>query len=125
MSASRMISLRVGDGSSNGGDGILGSGDDSSDSGDGDGDGHGGVGAVRHSSMSASMDGGKGGRDQTVFRALRRQVWDKGTIVYRETGGGGIAAVSSISDGSVSSYEGAESGTGDAESAEARCSSSS
>ncbi|GKG47055.1 hypothetical protein Tco_0504252, partial [Tanacetum coccineum] len=44
--------------SSNGGDGILGSGDDRVDSGDGDGDG--GVGAVRHSSMSASMDGGKG-----------------------------------------------------------------
>ncbi|GJU82515.1 hypothetical protein Tco_1284880 [Tanacetum coccineum] len=41
-----------------GGDGIMGKGDDKGDSGDGDGDG--GVGAVRHASMCASKDDGKG-----------------------------------------------------------------
>ncbi|GKA84142.1 hypothetical protein Tco_0805737 [Tanacetum coccineum] len=34
--------------------------------------------------------------------------------------GGGVAAISSVSNGSVSSDEGAESGTGDAESVKAR-----
>ncbi|GKG42470.1 hypothetical protein Tco_0476768, partial [Tanacetum coccineum] len=58
MLASGMISLQVGDGSSNGGDGILGSRDDRGDSGDGDGDR--GIGVVHHSSMSALMYGGKG-----------------------------------------------------------------
>ncbi|GKB52977.1 hypothetical protein Tco_0903730, partial [Tanacetum coccineum] len=56
-SASRMVSLQMGDGGSRG-DGILGRGDDKGDSGDGDGDG--GVGATSHASMCASKDDGKG-----------------------------------------------------------------
>ncbi|GJQ95935.1 hypothetical protein Tco_0007074 [Tanacetum coccineum] len=57
MSASRMISLWVGDGS-NGGDGILGNGNDSGNSGDGDGVGD--IDAATHLSISASMDDGRG-----------------------------------------------------------------
>ncbi|GKE38097.1 hypothetical protein Tco_1461502 [Tanacetum coccineum] len=56
-SASRMVSLQMGDGGSHG-DGILGRGDDKGDSGDGDGDG--GVGATSHASTCASKDDGKG-----------------------------------------------------------------
>ncbi|GKF18976.1 hypothetical protein Tco_0063894 [Tanacetum coccineum] len=51
MSASRMISLRVGGGSHNGGDGILGSGD---------GGGNGGADAASQRLTNASMEDGKG-----------------------------------------------------------------
>ncbi|GKG53895.1 hypothetical protein Tco_0555295, partial [Tanacetum coccineum] len=68
MSALGMISLRVYDGRSNGGDGILGNGDDRGDNGDGGGDG--GVSAAAYSVMRVSMDAGKGGWGRTVFRAL-------------------------------------------------------
>ncbi|GJY97157.1 hypothetical protein Tco_0514067 [Tanacetum coccineum] len=112
MSASGMISLWVGDGRSNVGDGILGNGDYRGDNGDGGGDG--GVGAAAYSVMRALMDACKGGWGRTVFHALRRPVWDKGTIVCGEEGGGGVAIVSSVSNGYVSSYEGTKSGTSDA-----------
>ncbi|GJV49484.1 hypothetical protein Tco_1439696 [Tanacetum coccineum] len=59
MSTSRIMYLRVGDGKSNGGDGILGNRDDSGDNGDGGGDG--GVGAAAYSAMRASIDAGRGG----------------------------------------------------------------
>ncbi|GJY33355.1 hypothetical protein Tco_0417824 [Tanacetum coccineum] len=72
MSASVMISLRVDDGRSNGGDRILGNGDDRCDNGDGGGDG--GVGAVAYSAMRASMDVGKGDWGRTVFCAIWRLV---------------------------------------------------
>ncbi|GKG14214.1 hypothetical protein Tco_0353814, partial [Tanacetum coccineum] len=55
--ASGMISLRIGCGSSDGGNGILGSGDDRGDSKDGNGDR--GVGAATQLSTNASMDAGR------------------------------------------------------------------
>ncbi|GJW00785.1 hypothetical protein Tco_1556036 [Tanacetum coccineum] len=57
MSASRMISLRVGGGRRNGGDGILGSGDDRGNS--RDGGGNGGAGAASQRSTNASMEDGQ------------------------------------------------------------------
>ncbi|GJU59745.1 hypothetical protein Tco_1237511 [Tanacetum coccineum] len=65
-------------GSSNGGDGILGSGDDRGDSRDGGGNGD--VGTVRHALMWASKADGKGVWGRTVFCALRNRVWDKEVI---------------------------------------------
>ncbi|GKD79312.1 hypothetical protein Tco_1341933 [Tanacetum coccineum] len=99
---------KVGDGRSNGGDGINGSGDDSGDNGDGDG----GVGAKAYSAISASVDAAIGGCGLTVFRALRRPVRDSEIIVCGDLGGSGVTADSSVSKGSVSSAEGAESGSG-------------
>ncbi|GKC58103.1 reverse transcriptase domain-containing protein, partial [Tanacetum coccineum] len=98
---------KVGDGRSNGGDGINGSGDDSGDNGDGDG----GVGAKAYSAISASVDAAIGGCGLTVFRALRRPVRDSEIIVCGDLGGSGVTADSSVSKGSVSSAEGAESGS--------------
>ncbi|GKC62879.1 hypothetical protein Tco_1095477 [Tanacetum coccineum] len=72
MSASGMISIQVGDGRSNGGYGINGSGVDNGDNGDGNGDG--GVGAEAYSTMSASVDAGKDGWGLIVLSALRRPV---------------------------------------------------
>ncbi|GKA71870.1 putative reverse transcriptase domain-containing protein [Tanacetum coccineum] len=95
MSASGMISLWVGGGSSNGGDVILGNGDDKGDSGDGGGNGD--AGAVRHASMCAS----------------------------KADGDGGVGATSSPLNGSVSLDAETESSKADAEMAGARGSSSS
>ncbi|GKF15670.1 hypothetical protein Tco_0057132, partial [Tanacetum coccineum] len=58
MLALGIMSLWVGDGSSNGRDGILGNGDDRGDN--EDGGGNGGIGVVAYSAMRASMGNGMG-----------------------------------------------------------------
>ncbi|GJU61063.1 hypothetical protein Tco_1238829 [Tanacetum coccineum] len=83
MVTTRVVMVQVGlvcrGGNSSGGDGILGSRDDSGNNGDGGGDG--GVGAEAYSTMSALVDGDRGVWGRTDIRALWRRVMDTKTIV--------------------------------------------
>nr|GEY12928.1 hypothetical protein [Tanacetum cinerariifolium] len=95
--------------------------------GDGKGNGRDGIGSGGESkaaclAMHASMDADMGGSGLTVFRALRRRVWEKEILI----GDPGACVGSSASNASVSPAERTRSTIGTSgESAEAGCSSSS